>query len=129
LIHIVENNLIKLHIKDILSKGFGILLNENRYASVALIYDLFLRIGQVGINDLREAFGNYIKTHGRALVIDVDKDDKMVDELLEFKEKLDCFLHECFHNNEKFSNTLKDSFEHFINQRTNKPGELIGLYC
>ena len=49
----------------------------------------------------------------------------MVDELLEFKEKLDRFLHECFHNNEKFSNTLKDSFEHFINQRTNKPGELI----
>ena len=50
----------------------------------------------------------------------------MVDELLEFKEKLDHFLHECFHNNEKFSNILKDSFEHFINQRANKPAELIG---
>ena len=49
----------------------------------------------------------------------------MVDELLEFKEKLDRFLHECFHNNEKFSNILKDSFEHFINQRSNKPAELI----
>jgi len=69
----------------------------------------------------------FFKKHGRTLVIDADKDDKMVDELLEFKEKLDRFLHECFHNNEKFSNTLKDSFEHFINQRTNKPGELIGL--
>jgi cullin 4 len=121
----VENNLITIHIKDILSKGFDTLINENRFTSVALMYDLFLRIGQVGINELREAFGNYIKKYGRALVIDVDKDDKMVDELLEFKEKLDRFLHECFHNNEKFSNTLKDSFEHFINQRTNKPGELI----
>ncbi len=68
---------------------------------------------------------NFFKKHGRALVVDADKDEKMVDELLEFKEKLDHFLHECFHNNEKFSNTLKDSFEHFINQRTNKPGELI----
>ena len=57
------------------------------------MYDLFLRIGQVSINDLREAFGNYIKTYGRALVIDPDKDDKLVDELLEFKEKLDHFLH------------------------------------
>lgn len=66
------------------------------------------------------------KTHGRALVVDVDKDDKMVDELLEFKEKLDNFLHECFHGNEKFSNTLKDSFEYFLNQRANKPAELIG---
>ena len=50
----------------------------------------------------------------------------MVEELLDFKEKLDRFLHECFRNNEKFSNTLKDSFEHFINQRANKPAELIG---
>ena len=50
----------------------------------------------------------------------------MVDELLDFKEKLDRFLHECFHSNEKFSNILKDSFENFINQRTNKPAELIG---
>ena len=50
----------------------------------------------------------------------------MVDELLEFKEKLDQFLLEYFHNNEKFSNTLKDSFEHFLNQRSNKPAELIG---
>ena len=58
-------------------------------------------------------------------MIDVEKDEKMVDELLEFKEKLDRFLHECFHNNEKFSNILKDSFEHFINQRSNKPAELI----
>jgi len=61
LIHIVENNLIKIHIKDILSKGFDALINENRLTSVALIYDLFLRIGQAGINELREAFGNYIK--------------------------------------------------------------------
>ncbi|CAF4254872.1 unnamed protein product [Rotaria sp. Silwood2] len=125
LIHIVENNLITNHIKQMLSKNFDALIDDNRFTSVALMYDLFLRIGPNGIQDLREAFGNYIKVHGRALVIDVDKDDKMVDELLEFKEKLDCFLHECFHNNEKFSNTLKDSFEYFINQRVNKPAELI----
>lgn len=59
-------------------------------------------------------------------MIDPEKDEKMVDEMLEFKEKLDRFLHECFHNNEKYSNTLKDSFEYFTNQRANKPAELIG---
>ena len=59
--------------------------------------------------------------------MDSDHDDRMVDELLEFKEKLDRFLHECFRNNEKFSNILKDSFEYFLNQRANKPAELIGL--
>ncbi|CAF2141394.1 unnamed protein product [Rotaria magnacalcarata] len=125
LIHIVENNLITNHIKQMLSKSFDTLIDENRLSSVAAMYDLFLRTGPLGINDLREAFGNYIKVHGRVLVIDVDKDDKMVDELLEFKEKLDRFVHECFHSNEKFGNILKDSFEFFINQRSNKPAELV----
>jgi hypothetical protein len=44
-----------------LSKGFDTLIHENRLTSVALLYALFLRIGQAGINELREAFGNYIK--------------------------------------------------------------------
>jgi len=44
-----------------LSKGFDTLIDENRYTSVSLMYNLFLRIGQTGITELREAFGNYIK--------------------------------------------------------------------
>lgn len=124
----MENNLVTKHVKEMLSKNFETLIDENHLPSIGLMYNLFLRIGSQGVNDLREAFGNYIKVHGRALVIDVDKDDRMVDDLLEFKEKLDHFVHECFQNNEKFSNTLKDSFEYFINQRPNKPAELIGWY-
>jgi len=61
LIHIVENNLIRNHIKEMLSKNFDDLIDENRFASIALMYDLFFRIGPKEINDLREAFGNYIK--------------------------------------------------------------------
>ncbi|CAF4719756.1 unnamed protein product, partial [Rotaria magnacalcarata] len=44
-----------------LSKSFDTLIDENRLSSVAAMYDLFLRTGPLGINDLREAFGNYIK--------------------------------------------------------------------
>jgi hypothetical protein len=74
---LIENNLITLHIKEMLLKGtrkyffsiipnfnfigFDTLIDENRYTSVALMYDLFLRIGQTGNTDLRVAFGNYIK--------------------------------------------------------------------
>ena len=61
MIHIVENNLIANHSKQMLSKNFEALIDENRFTSVALMYDHFLRIGSNGINDLREAFGNYIK--------------------------------------------------------------------
>jgi cullin-4 len=50
----------------------------------------------------------------------------MIQDLLDFKEKLD-ETNECWNHNEKFVHALKDSFEHFINQRANKPAELIGM--
>lgn len=50
----------------------------------------------------------------------------MVQELLDFKDKMDNIVNICFHKNEKFSNSLKEAFEAFINQRANKPAELIG---
>ncbi len=49
----------------------------------------------------------------------------MIQELLDFTEKLD-ESSICWNDNEKFLHALKDSFEHFINQRSNKPAELIG---
>lgn len=48
-----------------LSKGFDQLIDENRQVSVTLLYNLFLPLGSSAINDLREAFGNYIKVSDR----------------------------------------------------------------
>jgi cullin 4 len=50
----------------------------------------------------------------------------MVQDLLDFKDKMDHIVNNCFERNEKYSNSLREAFEHFINQRTNKPAELIG---
>jgi len=47
--------------------------------------------------------------------------------LLDFKDKLDNIVAVCFNKNEKFINIMKESFEYFINQRQNKPAEVIGL--
>jgi len=59
-------------------------------------------------------------------VIDPEKDKQMVQELLDFKDKLDNIVATCFAKNEKFVNSVKEAFEHFVNQRPNKPAELIG---
>lgn len=59
-------------------------------------------------------------------MIDPEKDKTMVQELLDFKDKMDNIVSVCFKKNEKFSNSLREAFEHFINQRANKPAELIG---
>ena len=61
LIHLVESNLISHHLKQMLGKNFDELIDQNRLTSVGLMYDLFLRIGPNAIQDLREAFSNYIK--------------------------------------------------------------------
>ncbi|XP_028171882.1 cullin-4A-like [Ostrinia furnacalis] len=52
----------------------------------------------------------------------------MVPELLEFKEQLDHVVSSCFQRNEKFTYSVREAFEHFINQRQNKPAELIAKF-
>lgn len=52
----------------------------------------------------------------------------MVQELLDFKDKVDHIIDICFMKNEKFINAMKEAFETFINKRPNKPAELIGIF-
>lgn len=52
----------------------------------------------------------------------------MVQELLDFKDKVDYIIDICFMKNDKFVNAMKEAFETFINKRPNKPAELIGGY-
>lgn len=59
-------------------------------------------------------------------MINPEKDKGMVQELLDFKDKMDGIVSECFGTSDKFVLALKEAFEHFINQRLNKPAELIG---
>ena len=55
-----------------------------------------------------------------------EKDKDMVQELLDYKDKMDNVVHTCFARNESFVNAMKEAFEAFINKRPNKPAELIG---
>ena len=52
----------------------------------------------------------YFKARGAAIVINPEKDKTMVQELLNFKEKLDNIIEESFAKNEKFVNTMKVCF-------------------
>lgn len=52
----------------------------------------------------------------------------MVLSLLDLKSGLDAVLSGPFQGNDGFANSLKEAFEHFINQRANKPAELIAKF-
>lgn len=125
LIHTVEKQLLSEHIQNILQKGLDNLLEENRIHDLSLLYQLFSRVKN-GLSDLCQSFNGFIKKQGKTIVIDPEKDKTMVQELLDFKDAMDNIVTSCFKRNEQFGNSLKEAFEHFINQRTNKPAELIG---
>lgn len=127
LIHTVEKQLLTEHVSNILQKGLDGLLEENRLHDLTLLFSLFGRIKH-GHAELCVAFNAYIKKFGRTIVIDPEKDKTMVQELLDFKDMMDNVVSTCFNKNEKFNNSLKEAFEHFINQRANKPAEVIAKF-
>ncbi|RLU23086.1 hypothetical protein DMN91_005364 [Ooceraea biroi] len=88
LIHTVEKQLLSEHITSILQKGLSGLLDENRINDLSLLYNLYSRIKN-GLVELCLNFNSYIKKKGKTIVIDPEKDKTMVQELLDFKDKMD----------------------------------------
>ncbi|XP_067231302.1 cullin-4B isoform X1 [Chanodichthys erythropterus] len=127
LIATVEKQLLGEHLTAILQKGLNNLLDENRILDLSLLYQLFSRV-KGGVQVLLQHWIEYIKAFGSTIVINPEKDKTMVQELLDFKDKVDHIIDVCFMKNEKFVNGMKEAFETFINKRPNKPAELIAKY-
>ncbi|KAA0709411.1 Cullin-4B [Triplophysa tibetana] len=127
LIATVEKQLLGEHLTAILQKGLNNLLDENRIEDLSLLYQLFSRV-RGGVQVLLQHWIEYIKAFGSTIVINPEKDKTMVQELLDFKDKVDHIIDICFMKNEKFVNGMKEAFETFINKRPNKPAELIAKY-
>jgi len=94
---------------------------------LTLMYTLLSKVKE-GLPELCLYFNQFIKKRGKVIVTNPEKDKTMVQELLDFKDQMDYVVMNCFNRNEKFINSLKEAFEHFINQRPNKPAELIAKF-
>ncbi|GAB5566493.1 cullin-4B isoform X2 [Prionailurus iriomotensis] len=127
LIACVEKQLLGEHLTAILQKGLDQLLDENRVPDLTQMYQLFSRV-KGGQQVLLQHWSEYIKTFGTTIVINPEKDKDMVQDLLDFKDRVDHVIEACFQRNEKFINLMKESFETFINKRPNKPAELIAKH-
>uniref|UniRef100_A0A8B9KES1 Cullin 4A n=1 Tax=Astyanax mexicanus TaxID=7994 RepID=A0A8B9KES1_ASTMX len=127
LISTVEKQLLGEHMTAILQKGLSTLLDENRVTELTLLYQLFSKV-KGGLPVLLQFWRDYIKSFGGEIVGSPEKDKDMVQELLDFKDKMDNVAQRCFQRNESFINAMKEAFESFINKRPNKPAELIAKY-
>ncbi|CAH2102132.1 unnamed protein product [Euphydryas editha] len=128
LIHTIERQLLSEHLTGILSKGLETLMDGPRLHDLTTLYNLFSRVKELGLNELCNHFNAYIKKKGRTIVIEPERDKTMVAELLEFKEQLDNVVNTCFQRNDRFLYSMREAFEYFINQRQNKPAELIAKF-
>merc|ERR1719270_2724176 len=127
LIHTVGKQLLAQHLSSILTKGLDMLLEENRIEDLQLMYSLLGRVKN-GHVELCSKMAEYVKKRGKVIVINPEKDKTMVQELLDFKEKLDVIMVVCFSANEQFIVGMKEAFETFVNRRQNKPAELIAKF-
>mmetsp|Transcript_45216 Transcript_45216/g.98348 ORF Transcript_45216/g.98348 Transcript_45216/m.98348 type:complete len:737 (+) Transcript_45216:130-2340(+) len=126
LLHEVRQTLLAAHIDVILEKGFTQLIEATRLAELTTLYSLLAMVD--ALPKLRVCFAEYIKRVGAAMVADVEKERTLVQELLQFKEKLDLVLSRAFCANEQFSHSLKEAFEQFINIKQNRPAELVAAF-
>jgi len=126
LIQLVENCLLESHTVEILEKGFDSMMDENRQEDLARLYRLLARVHQ--LDQLKKYLGAYTKNTGARIIHDPEKDNELVQLILDMKDKVDSIVSNCFDKNEAFQYTVKESFESFVNMRQNKPAELIAKY-
>ncbi|KAI0987980.1 hypothetical protein GJ496_011967 [Pomphorhynchus laevis] len=87
----------------------------------------YIETKEQAVEDIRQAFSNYIKETGMTIVSNPDQDEFMVERLLTFYNTIENVV-ECFGNQEKFTHIMRDSYAYFLNSRPNKPSELIAKY-
>ncbi len=126
LVQVVEDCLVRQPLDTLLATGFTELMKDERRDTLKQMYTLFSRVD--GLDQLKVSWCDYIRRQGATLVLDPQRDSSMVTDLLAFKASLDTILESSFQKSEVFGNAMKESFERFINQRQNKPGEMIAKH-
>jgi len=120
------DQLLAAHVDAIIEKGFSQLMEQTRLDDLKTMYGLYALVD--ALPKLRLAFAAYIKRVGTAMVGDPDRERALVQELLQFKERLDKVLTSAFSANEQFGHSLKEAFETFINGRQNRAAELVARF-
>ena len=137
---------LEIYLEDILVLGkesrlvntaeVGQLLMQGQGDPMHQLY-LLLQRRRLGTK-VREPFEAYIIEKGSGIVFDEEREQEMVNRLLQFKRELDQTWEVAFEKNVDLGHALREAFETFINKskRSNmtwgtdnpKPGEMIAKY-
>lgn len=131
LISTLVNELIARQLDRLLSSDLVATLKARATDQLKLYYSLSGKVHD-GVDKLRAHFRMYVINTGREIVNnpsqDAEKDRLMIQSLLDFRDEMHNLVKHCFGNNASFLRVLQDAHEEFINQRANKPAELLAKY-
>ena len=135
LIAVVDKEMGALHVVQIVQKGFHKLIKDGRNEDLLNMYLMCQRVNSLDI--LKKNFAEYIKVFspltyqketGESFIMDPSQDHQMVKMVISLKLQMDTIVSKSFDGAVSFSNTVKESFESFINKRANKPAEMIAKH-
>nr|CAH7737118.1 unnamed protein product [Callosobruchus chinensis] len=126
-LEIVYRSMIKEHLTMILDKTFHLLHKDGIDEELGILYNLLQKVS-LGLKHLEEYFMNYMMKSGNFIVNRPDNDKIMIQELLDFKDKVDIICGKHFQSNEVFSNIIRTAFTKFINSKQTKPAQLLAKY-
>lgn len=135
LISTVERRIVSDHVVTLLDKGFCAMCDEARKNDIKRCYVVLSRANEHMPSNsdsahelMKMRLMEYVKSVGRCIVMDREKDSEMVQALLDLKSRLDDLILYCFEGAENFNNAINLAFESFVNARENKPAELIAKF-
>ncbi|KAJ8920287.1 hypothetical protein NQ315_011948 [Exocentrus adspersus] len=126
-LEIVYKSLIKDHLIVILDKAFELLFENQIGEELGILYNLVKKV-TLGIKSLSDYFIQYILKRGVLIVTRPDNEKTMIQELLDFKDNLDEIVEKCFKNNDIFNGNIRNCFIKFINNKQNRPAQLLAKY-
>lgn len=149
LIKIVEKLLLSDHISTIVSSGLAILIEStwsnskvdiveppiNDFSELQkgnvqsfdlrLLVKLAYRVNALDL--LKLNWANFIKSYG-STILSTSAEESLIEDLLQFKTRLEVIVGDIFGKDPVIENSLKESFETFVNQRQSRLAELIAQY-
>ncbi|KAJ8979061.1 hypothetical protein NQ317_005742 [Molorchus minor] len=124
----VYKNLIEHHLISILQKTFNLLF-ENKIIGdeLGILYNLVKKV-PLGVKHLSDSFIEYISKKGVLIVNKPDNEKNMIQDLMDFKDKLDYIVERHFRGNDIFNDIIRNSFVKVINNKQNKPAQLLAKF-
>lgn len=123
IVSMIEKLFIDDYLQQILTEGFDDLVNNQRIENLQQLYNFLKKLDRIGY--LRNTWQFYIKQKGSAII---NVGDVGIEQILEFKQKLDQILKESFEENYALKTALHYAFEDFLNIKTNKIAEMTSKY-